>query len=77
VYSERLAKSSVYLTGRNGGAVPRLPNNPDRVFSTSQSEDDVAAAIANLFATPPPRVDELFVDTDVRTKIGVFIASNE
>jgi len=54
--------------------VPRLPNNPDRDFSTSQSEDDVAAAIANLFATPPPRVDELFVDTDVRTKIGVLIA---
>jgi hypothetical protein len=54
--------------------VARLPNNPDRVFSNSQSEDDVAAAIANLFATPPPRVDELFVDTDVRTKIGVLIA---
>ena len=48
VYSERLGQEQCLSDRRKQRCpVPRLPNNPDRVFSTSQSEDDVAAAIAN------------------------------
>jgi hypothetical protein len=46
--------------------MPRLPNNPDRDFSASQSEDDINADIAELFASRPLGIVELFVDPIVR-----------
>ena len=40
--------------GRNGWPMPRLP--PDRDFSASQSEDDIHAEIAELFASRTPGI---------------------
>jgi hypothetical protein len=54
--------------------MPRLPNNSDRDFSTSQSEDDIHADIAELFASQPPEWDDFFADPIVRTRIGTLIA---
>jgi hypothetical protein len=54
--------------------MPRLPTNPDRDFSASQSEDDIHAEIAELFASRTPGILELFVDPSVRMKVGVLIA---
>ena len=51
----------------------RLPNNPDRDFSASQSEDDINADIAELFASRPLGIVELFVDPIVRMRIGSLI----
>jgi hypothetical protein len=45
--------------GRTAGALmPRLPNKTNREVSASPS-DKIAADIAELFASRPPRVDEL------------------
>jgi hypothetical protein len=38
--------------GRNGWPMPRLPSDPDRDFSASQSEDDIHAEIVELFVEP-------------------------
>jgi hypothetical protein len=51
-----------------------LFNNPDRDFSAGQSEDDIDAVIAELFASPPPGLDEYFSDPIVRMRIGMLIA---
>ena len=51
----------------------RLPNNPDRDFSASQSEDDINADIAELFASRPLGIVELFVDQIVRMRIASLI----
>jgi hypothetical protein len=53
--------------------MPRLPNNPDRDFSASQSEDDINADIAELFASRPVGIVELFADPIVRMRIGSLI----
>jgi hypothetical protein len=53
--------------------MPRLPNNSDRDFSASQSEDDIHADIAELFASQPPEWDDFFADPIVRTRIGTLI----
>jgi len=53
--------------------MPRLPNNPDRDFSASQSEDDINADIAELFASRPLGIVELFADSVVRMRIGSLI----
>jgi hypothetical protein len=50
--------------------MPRLPNNPDRDFSASQSEDDINADIAEFFASRPLGIVELFADPIVRMRIG-------
>jgi hypothetical protein len=54
--------------------MPRLPNDPDRDFSASQSQDDIHAEIAELFASRPPGMLELFADHIVRMRVGVLIA---
>ena len=54
--------------------MPRLPNNPDRDFLASQSEDDINADIAEFFASRPLGVVELFLDPIVRMRIGSLIA---
>jgi hypothetical protein len=54
--------------------MPRLPNDPDRDFSASQSEDDIHAEIAELFAYRPPGMLELFADPIIRMRVGVLIA---
>jgi hypothetical protein len=38
--------------------MPRLHKNSDRDFSASQSEDDIHADIAELFASQPPEWDD-------------------
>jgi hypothetical protein len=48
--------------------MPRLPNNSDRDFSANQSEDDIHADIAELFASQPPEWDDFFADPIVRTR---------
>jgi hypothetical protein len=53
--------------------MPRLPNNPDRDFLASQSEDDINADIAEFFASRPLGVVELFLDPIVRMRIGSLI----
>ena len=53
--------------------MPRLPNNPDRDFLASQSEDDINADIAEFFASRPPGTDELFADPIVQMRIGSLI----
>jgi hypothetical protein len=53
--------------------MPRLPNNPDRDFSVSQSEDEINADIAEFFASRPLGIDELFADPIVRMRIGSLI----
>jgi hypothetical protein len=53
--------------------MPRLPNNSDRDFSASQSEDDIHADIAELFASQSPEWDDFFADPIVRTRIGTLI----
>jgi hypothetical protein len=54
--------------------MPRLPNDPDRDFLASQSEDDIHAEIAELFASRPTGMLELFADPIVRMRVGVLIA---
>ena len=54
--------------------MPRLPSDSDHDFSASQSEDDIHAEIAELFASRTPGILELFVDPSVRMKVGVLIA---
>ncbi len=54
--------------------MPRLPNDPDRDFSDSQSEDDIHAEIAELFASRPPGMLELLADPIIRMRVGVLIA---
>ena len=54
--------------------MPRLPNDPDRDFSASQSEDDIHAEIAELFTSRPPGMLELFADPIIRMRVGVLIA---
>jgi hypothetical protein len=54
--------------------MPRLPGNSGRDFSASQSKDEIAADIAELFATRPPAVDEFFANSNARMRIGVLIA---
>jgi hypothetical protein len=49
---------------------PRLPTNPDRDFSASQSEDEINTDIAEFFASRPPGTDELFADPIVQMRIG-------
>jgi hypothetical protein len=51
----------------------RLPKNSDRDFSASQSEDDIHADIAELFASQPPEWDDFFADPLVLTRIGTLI----
>jgi hypothetical protein len=51
-----------------------LPNDPDRDFSARQSQDDIYAEIAELFASRPPGMLELFADRIVRIRVGVLIA---
>ena len=53
--------------------MPRLPNNPDRDFSVSQSEDEINADIAEFFASRPLGIDELSADPIVRMRIGSLI----
>jgi hypothetical protein len=53
--------------------MPRLPNNPDRDFSVSQSEDEINSDIAEFFASRPLGIDELFADPIVRMRIGSLI----
>ena len=50
------------------------PDNPDRDFSASQSEDNMDADIAELFASRPPGMEEFFADPRVRMRIGMLIA---
>ena len=65
----------LYGRGGDGGApMPRLPNRPDCNPPPSQGNDEINARIAKLFASPPPRLDELFADPIVRMRIGVLIA---
>jgi hypothetical protein len=52
-----------------------MPNNSDRDFSASQSEDDIHADIAELFASQPPEWDDFFADPIVRTRICAPIRS--
>ena len=54
--------------------MPRLPDNPDRDFSASQSEDDIHAEIAELFAGRTQGMLELFVEPAVRMRVGMLIA---
>ena len=54
--------------------MPRLPNDQDRDFSASQTEDDIHAEIAELFASRPPGMLELFADPIVRMRVEVLIA---
>jgi hypothetical protein len=49
--------------------MPRVPGNPDRDFLASQIKDD----IVELFASPPPEIDEFFGDPIVRMRIGMLI----
>jgi hypothetical protein len=68
------ATRNVYLEeGERRWPMPRLPNNPDRDFSASQSEDDINADIAELFASRPVGIVELFADPIVRMRIGSLI----
>jgi len=53
--------------------MPRLPNNPDRVSSVSRSDDKIDAEIAELFASRPAGVGELYADPFVQTRIGMLI----
>ena len=53
--------------------LPPLPNNPDRDFSAGQSEDVTNANVAELFASRPLGVAELFADPIVQTRIGRLI----
>jgi hypothetical protein len=53
--------------------MPRLPNNPDRVSSVSRSDDKIDAEIAELFASRPVGVGELYADPFVQTRIGMLI----
>ena len=53
--------------------MPRLPNNPDRDFSAGQSEDYINANVAELFASRPLEVTELFADPIVQMRIGRLI----
>ena len=53
--------------------MPCLPNNPDRDFSAGQSEDDINANVAELFASRPLGVAELFADPIVQMRIGRLI----
>ncbi len=65
---------NVYLNeGRTRWPMPRLPNNPDRDFSAGQSEDDINANVAELFASRPLGVAELFADPIVQVRIGRLI----
>jgi hypothetical protein len=67
-------RRNVYIEkGRTAVAMPRLPNNPDRDFSASQSEDDINADIAEFFASRPLGIVELFADPIVRMRIGSLI----
>ena len=59
--------------GERRWPMPRLPNNPDRDFLASQSEDDINADIAEFFASRPLGVVELFLDPIVRMRIGSLI----
>jgi len=52
--------------------MPRVPDNPDRNFSTSDVVDDFV--LEDLFASPPPRLDELFDDPIVRRRVGELIS---
>jgi hypothetical protein len=53
--------------------MPRLPNNPDRDFCATQSVDDIDADIAELFASRPLTLAELFADQIVRMRIAMLI----
>jgi hypothetical protein len=53
--------------------MPRLPNNADRNFCAIQSVDDIDADIAELFASRPPELAELFADQIVRMRIAMLI----
>jgi hypothetical protein len=53
--------------------MPRLPDNPDRDFSAYQSEDDINANVAELFASRPLGVAELYADAIVQMRIGRLI----
>ena len=52
----------------------RLPDHPDRDFSASQSEDDIHAEIAELFAGRTQGMLEFFVEPAVRMRVGMLIA---
>jgi hypothetical protein len=53
--------------------MPRLPNNPDRDFLAGQSEGDINANIAELFASRPLGIAELFADPIVQMRVGRLI----
>jgi hypothetical protein len=53
--------------------MPCLPNNPDRVSPVGRSDDDLDAAIAKLWASPPLGVDDFFADRSVGVRIGTLI----
>jgi hypothetical protein len=57
--------------------MPRSPDNADhntdRDFSVSQSKEDIDADIAELFASRPPTVDELFADPIVQMRMATLI----
>ena len=59
--------------GERRWPIPRLPNNPDRDFSAGQSEDDINANVAELFASRPLGVAELFARPHRRMRIGRLI----
>jgi len=52
----------------------RTPDDPDRDFLGSQSDDNIDADIAELFASRPPGMEEFFADSRVRVRIGMLIA---
>jgi hypothetical protein len=52
----------------------RTPDDPHRDFPASQSDDNIDADIAKLFASPPPGMEEFSSDLRVRMRIGVLIA---
>jgi hypothetical protein len=61
-----------------GAAEMAAPNasprkNSDRDFSASQSEDDIHADIAELFASQPPEWDDFLADSLVWMRMGTLI----
>ena len=60
--------------------MPRLPNKPDpdfaaRDFAVHPGDVRIDADLAELFASRPPGVDELYADPIVRMRIGMLITA--
>ena len=70
---ERLVATTVpRQKGEMGWTMTQLPSNPDRDFSANQSEDDIHAEIAELFASRTQGMLELFVEPAVRMRVGML-----